>query len=134
MSEPLDMFDLDCAARTVWGEARGEPAEGRLAVAFVIANRYRAGKTSLQAVCEKPFQFSCRNKDDPNEPLLRAVTYDDLTLRDCLAAVLASIDPRAVDPTSGSRHYHTTATKAWWAAGRQPIATIGGHAFYNDVA
>lgn len=39
----LDMYDLEVAARTVWGEARGEPPEGRLAVARVIVNRWRAG-------------------------------------------------------------------------------------------
>ena len=134
MTEPLDTYDLDIAARTVYGEARGEPAEGRLAVARVIVNRYQAGNASLQAVCEKPFQFSCWNKNDPNEPKIRAVTYDDLTLRECLSAVLAALDPRSVDPTQGSKHYHAVGTEAWWAAGRQPVAIISGHAFYNDVA
>jgi len=134
MTEPLDTYDLDIAARTVYGEARGEPPEGRLAVARVIVNRYRAGSISLQAVCEKPFQFSCWNKDDPNEPKIRAVTYDDVTLRDCLSAVLAALDPRSVDPTHGSRHYHVASAKAWWAAGREPVVILGAHAFYNDVA
>lgn len=130
----MTLDDLDIAARTVWGEARGEPPEGRLGVARVIVNRSCGGTTSLQAVCEKPFQFSCRNKDDPNEPKLRAVTYDDPILRACLSAVLAALDPRSTDPTHGSKHYHVTGAKAWWAARREPVVTLGGHDFYNDVA
>lgn len=126
--------DLDSAARTVWGEARGESANGKLGVAFVIVNRAAATKASLQAVCEKPLQFSCRNKNDPNEPQLRAVQYDDPVLRDCLAAVLLALTPSERDPTSGSKHYHVTGTVAWWAAGKKPVAEIGAHVFYSDVA
>jgi N-acetylmuramoyl-L-alanine amidase len=131
---PLSMADLETAARTVWGEARGEPAEGRLGVARVLVNRYRAGSLSLQGVCQKPFQFSCWNKDDPNLPKLTGVTFDDPVLRDCLQAVLAALDPKSIDPTHGARHYHVAGAKAWWAAGREPVVSIGAHDFYNDVA
>ena len=31
--------DMDVAARTVYGEARGEPDEGKIAVAWVIRTR-----------------------------------------------------------------------------------------------
>ena len=134
-ADGLDVYDLEVAARTVYGEARGEPPEGRLAVARVIVNRWRADPdATLQAVCEKPHQFSCWNKNDPNEPKVRGVQWDDPNLRACLAAVLAALDPKSADPTHGSKHYHAVGIQPWWAAGREPTVIIGNHAFYNSIA
>lgn len=131
----LDLFDLETAARTVWGEARGESQEGRVAVARVIVNRWRADSSAtLEAVCRKPKQFSCWNADDPNAHKARDVQWDDATLRACLSAVLEALDPKRPDPTHGSKHYHVTNMQAWWASGRTPVVTIGHHHFYNDVA
>lgn len=120
----------------VWALRTGGKLEKlNVAESTVKAQRDQlSGSASLQAVCEKPFQFSCWNKNDPNEPKIRAVTYDDVTLRDCLSAVLAALDPRSVDPTQGSKHYCVVGLDPWWATGRQPVATIGNHKFFNDVA
>ncbi len=56
-------------ARCIWGEARGEPIQGKLAVAHVVLNRVKAqsyyGKT-IRDVILKPWQFSCFNENDPN--------------------------------------------------------------------
>ncbi len=43
---PITPDDLITAARTVYGEARGESWEGKLAVACVIVNRLRLGQAS----------------------------------------------------------------------------------------
>ena len=39
MFQPATSEDIDTVARTIWGEARGEPIEGQQAVASVIGNR-----------------------------------------------------------------------------------------------
>ena len=73
-AEFLKNLEVDVLARTIWGEARGEGKEGMEAVASVILNRteiakrldgYWWGNTIIQ-VCQKPYQFSCWNKLDPN--------------------------------------------------------------------
>ncbi len=53
-------YSHETAARTLYGEARGEPEEGRRAVAHVFVNRYRDGRWggSLGEVCQWPAQFA----------------------------------------------------------------------------
>src|SRR3546814_2812197 len=88
--------DVDTLARTVFGEARGEPMPGKIAVAWCIRNRVELdlhddGKPDwwgegYTAVCRKSWQFSCWNENDPNLPKLRSVTLDDPGFRDCMHA------------------------------------------------
>ena len=133
MIEQPDMYDVDVVARTVYGEARGESQEGRIAVAKVIVNRWRHSGGSLESVCKKPKQFSCWNVDDPNYPIIKDVTYADQVFLQCLSAVAVALDLKAADPTKGSRHYHAPRVSPYWAVGHTPVVEIGGHVFYNDV-
>lgn len=47
-----------------------------VAVAWSIRNRVKDGKEKswlgegYTGVCQKPYQFNCRNKNDPNNPFL----------------------------------------------------------------
>lgn len=128
--------DIDTAARTIWGEARGERFEGMRAVAHVIKNRAARGGwwgNTPAAVCRKPWQFSCWNANDPNNAKLPKLTARDHMFPEALEVaelVLTTDDP---DPTGGATHYHTHAVSPKWAAGLTPCAVIGGHRFYRDV-
>lgn len=65
----LTAGDIDILARTIYGEARGEPWEGKIAVAWVVRNRAERGGwwgDTIREVCLKPWQFSCWNETDPN--------------------------------------------------------------------
>src|SRR5262245_20911607 len=82
--------DLDVMARPVWGEARGEPLDGKTAVAWVIKNRADHPGWwghGIAGVCRQPWQFSCWNPDDPNRAKLIGVTARDEMFRDCLMVV-----------------------------------------------
>lgn len=57
-------------ALTVWGEARGEPVEGQVAVAWVIKNRAASRRQTIQTVCLAKWQFSCWWEDSANARLL----------------------------------------------------------------
>lgn len=133
------MLDADVLARTIWGEARGEGALGMAAVAAVILNRVAVarargrfwwGNTIVQ-VCQKPYQFSCWNKADPNFRKISNVDITDLhfatALRIARRAVIGKID----DPTLGATHYHSDDISPFWAAGKTPCACIGHHIFYK---
>ena len=130
---------VDVLARTLWGEARSEGSIGMQAVACVIVNRvnyakghdgYWWGNTIVQ-VCQKPYQFSCWNKDDPNYRKLLQVDDSDLYFvtarRIARRAVLATLS----DPTDGSTHYHVSGIYPYWTKGEKPVAVIGRHIFYN---
>lgn len=64
--------DRDILARTWWGEARDEFLASQIAAAWIIRNRVNDGKAKLwwgegyTGVCQKPCQFSCWNRNDPN--------------------------------------------------------------------
>ncbi|GMS99207.1 hypothetical protein PENTCL1PPCAC_21382, partial [Pristionchus entomophagus] len=56
--------------KTIWLEARGEPHEGKVAVAYVIINRARAnrsyfGGNTIAGVCLHPHQFAPWNNRRP---------------------------------------------------------------------
>ena len=134
-------LELDVMARTVWGEARGEGITGMQAVASVILNRvvtaqlkngYWWGNTIIE-VCQKPYQFSCWNKDDPNYRQLIAVNDTDpiftLAKRTCSRIILGFLP----DITNGADHYHTRMILPHWARGQTPCARIGQHLFYKLV-
>ncbi|RYE60852.1 MAG: cell wall hydrolase [Oxalobacteraceae bacterium] len=134
--------DRDVLARTLWGEARGEGLAGMVAVAWTIRNRVDDGKDKswwgegYAGVCQKPYQFSCWNRNDPNYPFLngaRQIPFRELA--QCLIAADQVIDGRVPDPTSGATHYYaTTMLKAPdWAAKAKRTLKLGNHVFFRDV-
>lgn len=128
---------VDILARTLWGEARGEPVRGIEAVAAVVMNRVRHGGwwgDTVETVCRKPMQFSCWNPDDPNRAKLDQVTEADRIFRICVRIARRAIGGSLADPTNGATHYHARFVHPLWARGRAPSAEIGNHVFYADVA
>lgn len=133
MTPPTEA-DLFTAARTIAGEARGEPLNGQCAVAHVIINRWRHGAASISEVCMKARQFSCWNEGDQNRDYIESLTLANRELRIALYAVIAALEDLTPDATNGSRHYHAIGTTPYWAVGKISVATIGRHAFYDSVA
>lgn len=132
----ISLSDLDIAAKTVWGEARGENVLGRLAVAHVILNRWRhkSGRfgDTISEVCQQKWQFSCWNANDPNRDKMEALTPDSKDYRRAMIAVLEALNSDE-DPTYGSTHYHADSVSPKWARGHEPCAIIYHHRFFNDV-
>lgn len=137
--------EIDTLARTMWGEARGEPdaRQGMGAVAHVVLNRV-AHRTywghDIEAVCRKPFQFSCWNARDVNLRKIIEVgaTNSQFALALQLATQLAAMSDLArgnVDPTRGATHYHARSLQPppRWARGQTPCARLGNHLFYRGV-
>ena len=137
---------VDTLARTLWGEARGEPVRAIEAVAAVVMNRVRRARErggwwwggDVVSVCRKPFQFSCWNPGDPRRADLLAVTSTDPVFATCLRTARRAVAGLLPDPTEGATHYHRTgidpsAADVSWARGRCVCAEIGGLLFYNDV-
>jgi spore germination cell wall hydrolase CwlJ-like protein len=132
-------MEVDTMARTMWGEARGQGSLGLQAVACVILNRVRIarergdmwwGNTIIQ-VCQKPYQFSCWNKSDPNYKKLLAVGVDNPYFATCLRLARYAVYARLDDPTHGADHYHAAGIMPFWAQHEKPVAVIGDHIFYR---
>ncbi|SDG43183.1 cell wall hydrolase [Roseospirillum parvum] len=131
----------DILARTLYGEARGEPVRGKEAVASVVLNRVRRARqrggwwwgTTITEVCLKPWQFSCWNLGDPNRPRIEAVGEGDRVFRSCQRIAERALAGTLPDPTGGATHYHARGVHPPWAWHQAPSAEIGRHLFYNNI-
>ena len=137
--EFLRQIEIDVMARTLWGEARSEGQQGMEALASVILNRanhakregsFWWGNTIIQ-VCQKPYQFSCWNKSDPNFKKLTAVTTDDMHFATALRVARRAVLGMVKDKTGGATHYHTIDILPFWAKNQKPTTRIGRHIFYK---
>jgi len=124
----------DVVARTIWGEARGEGAEGMQAVANVIVNRAnRPGwwGTDFVSVCQKDGQFTCWNTGDPNLIKLLAVDASDPAFAAALEIATAAVSGDLPDITGGATNYfNPRVVLPSWAAAMTETAVIGNHAFF----
>lgn len=134
-------LEIDVLARTIFGEARGEPLEGQEAVASVILNRVRISEkkgrywwgNGIIGVCQKPYQFSCWNKNDPSYQRLTTVQADDINFATTLRIARRAVIGALKDNTNGATHYHANYVSPYWARGEKPVKTIGRHIFYKLV-
>ena len=135
----LSLADLWTVAQTVFGEARGEPYAGKIAVAHVIRNRLAAdwrGAATAAAVCLDPYQFSCwlapaRGGSVINLKTMQTASIATPGMADSLKAVADVFGGQVEDPTGGADHYKTKRARPRWARGKTPVAVIGGHQFYK---
>ena len=141
MNEFYNEITVDVLARTLWGEARGEGADGMKAVANVILNREKIARekgkfwwgNDIIQICQKPYQFSCWNRSDPNFRKLQEVDKRDLYFATALRIANRAVAGALEDVTGGATHYHAASIMPYWAKGKEPITVIGSHKFYNLV-
>ena len=112
--------DLYLMARAVYGEARGEPYQGKVAVAAVILNRVKNKDfpNTVSGVIYQPWAFTAVNDGQIN------MGTNDECIRACQDAL------NGWDPTYGCIYYYNpkTATNQWIRS-RPIITTIGKHVF-----
>ena len=132
--------DLFTMAKTIWGESRGEPRLGKIAVAWVIRNRFESGKwfagPTISETCTKPWQFSAWNDNDPNRARLEVVTLGDPVFIECVYVAAGVMCGALPDPTHGSTHYYapgSTPSMPKWAVGKDPCYTSGRHKFFKGI-
>jgi spore germination cell wall hydrolase CwlJ-like protein len=82
-------------------------------------------------VCQKPFQFSCWNSNDPQRSKVIAVTERNIHFATCLRIARRAVHAVIEDRTGGATHYHTLDVYPHWAEGAKASAIIGHHIFYR---
>ena len=112
--------DVSLLAHCVYGEARGEPYVGKVAVAAVVLNRVRSSSfpNTISGVIYQEGAFTCVSDGQlyltPDEDAYRAA-------RDAL---------NGWDPTYGCLYYYNPATAvSAWIWSREVRLTIGAHSF-----
>jgi N-acetylmuramoyl-L-alanine amidase len=113
--------DESLLARLVHAEARGEPLEGKIAVAAVVLNRLRSTEfpNSIREIIYDPGQFTpVEGNDLPAKA--------DETSREAVTRAL-----QGEDPTGGALFFYNPATSRsidYWKT-RRVIKQIGNHNF-----
>jgi len=118
---------LACLAEAVYYEARGEPTQGRAAVAYVVVNRAESGEfpETPCAVVAEGCQFSYRCDGRPEALAVRAD-------RDAAFATARAVLTGAVaDPTHGALFFHAGRISPGWFETRARVGAIGNHVFYR---
>lgn len=138
--------DTDILFLTLWGETRGEPIQGQVAVGCVIRNRVHSIEkyhNSYTEVCLAPKQFSCWNEDDTNYPILielgsKLVAGQDLAdphYRQVMLVAEGIISWAILDNTKGATNYMTRTLwqtdKPHWATRATNIQDVGSQVFFN---
>ena len=143
------LSDQDILALTLFGEARGEPIEGQIAVAQVIRNRVRIdigndGKPDwwgegYRGVCLAPKQFSCWNDGDPTQKaiidkvgVLRVSLDPGQPMRQLHWIAHGIIDGDVFGTLHGATHYHAESIAPSWAKSMIVVARKGHHIFYRE--
>lgn len=127
------LTDITLLALCIYCEARGEPEEGQIAVAYVIRNRVthpRWWGDSIQSVILTPCQFSWTMNGNPEH--IDPAKLPDLALQAEIAnSVLAGT---AANPINGANLYFAAYMRPWpaWARKTDFIAQIGRHRFYQE--
>lgn len=132
----IDPWALSTAARTMWQECRGEPLEGREAVAHVIKNRLETGRwgPSLASVCLWRGQFSGWYM--PHDPNFEGACNlgEGAPALTAMRALIQGAMSGEPDPTGGATHYYADTIPApAWVEGATFCCQIGHHRFYKDV-
>lgn len=144
--EALD--DEQAMTLTIFGEARGEQIEGKLAVASVILNRLAKPQRyapTVKDVCLQPKQFSCWNGGDANYEAILAMAQrllshllgadlDGKSLAECQylshGILQAILKPRVYEATHYlTRDLYYSTHRPNWATGN-PVF-IGNHVFLS---
>ncbi len=112
--------DLNLLSHLVYGEARGEPYNGMVAVAATVMNRVADSRfpNSVSGVIYQSGAYTCVADGQIN------LGYDDSAKKAAQDAI------NGWDPTSGCIYYFNpnTATSSWiWS--RPQVMTIGKHIF-----
>ena len=134
-------------ALTLYGEARGEPIEGRVAVGCVIRNRVESGRWggSYRHVCLQKWQFSCWIPEGGITNYETVMSAARMLLRgrvlpvlsECLWIADGLISGALLDRVRGANHYYNPKAMKpvgripGWAKGKTAHVTVGEHLFFT---
>jgi N-acetylmuramoyl-L-alanine amidase len=114
--------EILCLSAIMFGEARGEPDVGKVAVAYTAINR-KADPNYPKSICEVMKQPSQYQFIDYGVPTQTQVAY----LMPLADAILKG---KVSDPTRGAKWFHTRTTKPFWAKQKDIKLALGNHIFY----
>lgn len=135
-SEQQRQTDLECLARNIYFEARGEPIAGQYAVGEVTMNRVGSPHFP-NTVCEVVHE---KHWDPRRKRYVGAFSWTELeslprpkglAWQRAKEAAEAVHDARRAPAVQGALFYHANYVEPEWAKAKKRVAEIGGHIFYE---
>jgi spore germination cell wall hydrolase CwlJ-like protein len=156
----IDDIELDCLARNIYHEARGESSIGKLAVAYVTVNRVRSNrfpdtvcgvvhqavystwwweakgkKVPVRNMCQ--FSWYCDGKSDTinlttasGRPIKQNIRAWEESKEIALAVLLGEVE----DPTHGAKwYYNPKLADPEWQHAFVKTAMVGNHKFMKAM-
>lgn len=136
LARETERKNLECLAKNVYYEARGEPPEGQYAVAEVTMNR-SASRRYPGTVCAVVYE---KRWDAIRERYVGAFSWTEFYAVPepageawALAQKVAAdvYYQRAPARVEGATYFHATSIKPSWAHTQKRVAQIGRHVFYR---
>lgn len=117
--------EIECLAKNIYHEARGEPLEGQIAVAQVTVNRVKSGEFQ-SSICkavyaEKQFSWTA----EKSKKIKDRKAWEDSVI--IARAVLTKSIPL---PDFRALYFHTIQVRPVWSRTKKIVAKIGNHIFY----
>jgi N-acetylmuramoyl-L-alanine amidase len=126
------MTPLMCMAVAVFFEARGEPMQGKEAVANVIINRMldKRYPNSVCGVVKEHKAFSYTHDGLSDDPTRHTGYQDKIAWVEAQEVAKDALEGNLLGITS--THYHTTNVLPFWAKHYSLDTRIGNHLFYTN--
>jgi spore germination cell wall hydrolase CwlJ-like protein len=118
--------DIECLAKNIYHESRGESLHGKIAVAQVTVNRVNS-KLFHNTVCGvvyAPSQFSWTLDKTKR-------VRDTKAWQSALEISRAVLTQTVALPNFTATYFHTRQVKPYWAKTKTRVAVIGNHIFYS---
>lgn len=135
--EKINAQQAYCLALNIYQEARGEPLEGKVAVASVVKNRVKNKhypNTYCKVVQQRrgnicQFSWYCEGKP---EPYFRSMELPDAqAFKIAVEITLKVMDNIIIDNTDGSTHFHASYVQPYWSNSLVHTVQYGDHIFYR---
>jgi spore germination cell wall hydrolase CwlJ-like protein len=114
--------EIVCLSAIMFGEARGEPDIGKVAVAYTAINR-KADPNYPKNICsimKQPRQYQFIDYGIPSQQQLAYL----------MPLAKAILEGRVDDPTRGAKWFHTKNMKPYWAKNKTIKVAYNNHIFY----
>ncbi len=117
--------DIECLAKNIYHESRGEPFHGQVAVALVTVNRVASGlfQNTICKAVYAPKQFSWTQ--DKNKKV-----KDKKAWASAVEVATAVLSRRIYEPDFTAVYFHASHVNPKWAKTKTITARIGKHIFY----
>lgn len=136
--------DLQCMARNIYFESRGESMEGKYATAEVVLSRMQDDRFPKQ-VCSVVNEKLVVNKNDRVKTIWqfswlgedpKEVDYESQAWADSLKAAIDFLSGKQTNYTKGALFYHAEYVKNPWKGNPRVkfVAKVGKHYYYDFIA